>query len=230
MREVRGLTAVAGLFAVIVTVATIALYFAHAGAPPSGNVLARTFLALLSFAAIIVFMAGFHHLLSTVTAEATFALSLSRNAGLLFVAVGLFALCNEAGVVFADPSGTVDPTIDGPLAAANMLAHGSVKRLLTALYLVSVSHAVLQSRAFPSWLGWLGLAIGAVNLGFLPSLFFGTDPTHFYSAHGWGNSALAGSLIIWWILAASVCVLRRSTDVPQSESGRTKHPQSSQAG
>jgi hypothetical protein len=32
--------------------------------------------------------------------------------------------------------------------------------------------------------------------------------TQFYSAHGWGNSALAGSLIIWWMLAVSVVLLR----------------------
>jgi len=43
-------------------------------------------------------------------------------------------------------------------------------------------------------------------------MFFGTDVTRFYSAHGWGNSALTGSLIIWWVLAVSVALLRPTAD------------------
>jgi hypothetical protein len=49
----------------------------------------------------------------------------------------------------------------------------------------------------------------AFNLFFLPSLYFGTDPSRFYSAHGWGNSAFAASFIVYWILAASILLLRR---------------------
>jgi hypothetical protein len=130
----------------------------------------------------------------------------------------LVALSNEAGVAFSAPDGSMDPTTDGPLAAANILAHGSIQRLLTALYLTSTSHAVIQSRLFPRWVGALGYAIAAVNVAFVPALFFGTDVTQFYSAHGWGNSALTGSLVVWWVLAVSV-VLLRSPHETRRESG-----------
>jgi hypothetical protein len=94
------------------------------------------------------------------------------------------------------------------LAQANILFHGSIKRLLTALYLFSIAYAALRSEILPRWIGWLGVVIGAVNVGFIPAMFFGTDVTRFYSAHGWGNSAVTGSLIIWWMLAVSIALLR----------------------
>jgi hypothetical protein len=111
-------------------------------------------------------------------------------------------------VAFGAPDGSMDPTTDGPLAQANILFHGSIKRLLTALYLFSIAYAALRSEILPRWIGWLGVVIGAVNVGFIPAMFFGTDVTRFYSAHGWGNSAVTGSLIIWWMLAVSIALLR----------------------
>jgi hypothetical protein len=40
---------------------------------------------------------------------------------MLFLAVAFVATALEAGVVFGDPSGTLDPTTDGVLADANIL-------------------------------------------------------------------------------------------------------------
>lgn len=217
----RRATAFAGITAFATTIATITLYFIHDGPPSAQNVLTRSFIALLTFGSLMIFMAGLNELIRTGEAPAHFALSVGQAAGLLFIGIGLVALSNEAGVVFGAPDGSMDPTTDGPLAAANILAHGSIKRLLTALYLSSTSHAVIRSRTFPRWVGALGYAIAAVNVVFIPALFFGTDVTQFYSAHGWGNSALTGSLIIWWVLAISV-VLLRSTPDARRKSGATE--------
>ena len=188
----------------------VTLYFTNAGPPPLENVLTRSVITLLTFASFITFMTGLKELLRREQPAADFALSVSQAAGLLFVGVGLVALANEGGVAFGAPDGSMDPTTDGPLAAANILFHGSIKRLLTALYLFSIGHAALRSQLIPRWIGWLGIVIGAVNVAFIPAMFFGTDVTRFYSAHGWGNSALTGSLIIWWMLAVSVALLRSS--------------------
>jgi hypothetical protein len=204
----RRATAVAGITAFVTTVATVVLYFTQAGPPSLQNVLTRSFIGLFSLAALLVFMAGLQESIRTSDAPAHFALSVGQAAGLLFVGIGLVALSNEAGVAFGTPNGSVDPTLDGPLAMANILAHGSIKRLLTALYLISMSHAVIRSGSVPRWIGTFGYVIAAVNLAFVPALFFGTDVTRFYSAYGWGNSALTGSLIIWWVLAVSVVLLR----------------------
>jgi hypothetical protein len=212
MTGVRGITAISGLLAVATTVATVVLYFTYAGPPPLVNVLTRSMISLLTFASFIAFMTGLKELLRRDATTSDFALSLSQTAGLLFVAIGLVALSNEAGVAFGAPDGSMDPTLDGPLAAANILFHGSIGRMLTALYLLSTGHATHRSELLPRWVGWLGIAIGAVNVAFIPAMFFGTDVTRFYSAQGWGNSALTGSLIIWWMLAVSIALLRSGPD------------------
>jgi hypothetical protein len=205
---IRRITALSGFVAVATTVAAVTLYFTHDGPPPLENVLTRSMISLLTFASFIIFIVGLKQLLRSGVAAADFALSLSQAAGLLLVGIGLVALANEAGVAFGAPDGSMDPTTDGPLAQANILIHGSIKRLLTALYLFSIAYAVLRSEILPRWTGWLGIVIGAVNVAFIPAMFFGTDVTRFYSAHGWGNSAVTGSLIIWWMLAVSIALLR----------------------
>jgi hypothetical protein len=115
--------------------------------------------------------------------------------------------------VFGAPDGSVDPTIDGPLAHANMLAHGPIKRLLTAIYLFAAGHAAQRAGLLPRWLCQAGHIIAVLNLAFVPSLYFGTDPTEFYAVHGWANSAVTGSLIIYWVIAASIVLLRQDAMV-----------------
>jgi hypothetical protein len=205
-------TAIAGITAFATTIATVVLYFAPAGPPPLQNVLARSLLGLVTFGALIVFTTGLNELIGPRETDLRFALGVGQVAAVLFIGVGLIALSNEAGVAFGAPDGSMDPTTDGPLAAANILSHGSIKRLLTAIYLTSMGYAVIRSGFLPRWIGTLGYVVAAVNVAFIPALFFGTDVTRFYSAHGWGNSAVAGRLIIWWILAVSVALLRSARD------------------
>lgn len=105
------------------------------------------------------------------------------------------------------PDGSLDPTIDGPLAQASMLAHGPIKRLLTAMYLFAAGHATSRARLLPGWLRSAGYLIAIINLIFVPSLHFGTDPTRFYAVHSWANSAVTGSFLFYWIIAASIALL-----------------------
>ena len=215
---VRRATAFAGISVFATTIAIVILYFLHDGPPPLQNVLTRSLIGLVSLGSLIVFMTGLKELIAGDDAPAHFALSVAQTAGVLFIGIGFVAMSNEAGVAFGAPDGSLDPTTDGPLAAANILAHGSIKRLLTAVYLISMSYAMIRSGFLSRWIGALGYTIAAVNVAFIPALFFGTDVTHFYSAHGWGNSALAGSLIIWWVFAVSAALLRSTRDTRLSES------------
>ncbi len=217
---VRRATASAGITVLVTTIATVMLYFSPTGPPPLQNVLTRSLIGLVTLGSLIVFFTGLNELIRSDEDSARFALAVAQTAGVLFIGIALVALSNEAGVAFGAPDGSMDPTTDGPLAAANILAHGSVKRMLTAVYLISTSYATIRSDILPRWIGVLGYAIAAVNIAFIPALFFGTDVTHFYSAHGWGNSALAGSLIIWWMLAVSIALLRSKRDVLASVQGR----------
>jgi hypothetical protein len=209
---IRRATSIAGLLAGITVLGSVPLYFVYDGAPPVTNVLTRNLLALMTCGTLLVFFTGYSHLARS-RATAGFSATLALGAGLIFLAITLVATSLEAGVVFGAPDGSLDPTIDGPLAHANMLAHGPIKRMLTAIYLLAAGFAAAESHLIAPWLRKTGYVIAAINLAFVPSLYFGTDPTKFYAVHSWANAAITGSLIIYWVIAVSVSLyVRESAD------------------
>jgi hypothetical protein len=207
--QIRRITGLTGVAMALLGMASIPLYFVHSGPPPAWNVFTRNLVGLATLALLILFLCGFGHLLRRTNPASEYVASVFQNSGMLFVAVALVAVSLEVGVVFGAPAGTLDPTIDGPLAQGNMLIHGSIKRLLTAIMMVAAGAAVLHTRLVPRWLGHAAFAIAAFNFLFVPSIYFGTDPTRFYSAIGWGNSAFCASFLAYWILAVGIALLRR---------------------
>jgi hypothetical protein len=201
-------TAWAGIAASITIFAAVPLYFVHDGPPPADNVFTRCLITLFTGAFMLVFFSGFAHVLRNQGAEQEWRASLFWGTSLLYVGFVLLGAAHEAGVAFNAP-GVADPTIDGVLADANILVHGSIKRILTAVLLIAAASSILAARTLPRWLGYMAWAIALANLAFVPSIYFGKDPTEFYSAIGWGNTAFVGSLIVYWIIAAAVVLFRR---------------------
>ena len=136
--------------------------------------------------------------------------SLVFGAGLVYVDCPFVKVSLEVGVVLGTPSGTFDPTTDGPLAHANILMHGSVTRLLTALLLTAAGYAILRTQALPRWAGQSAYLLAMLNFAFVPSLYFGIDPGRFYSALGWGNTALTAGLFTYWCAAVGVVAMIRA--------------------
>ena len=189
--HVRRITGISGVAIGAGGILALPLYFMYSGPPPAWNVFTRDLVNLITCAFLIVFIAGFSHLLRRADAAYEWMASLVYAAGMLFVAVALVAISLEAGVMFGAPDGGVDPTIDGPLAEGNILIHGSIKRMLTAVLLLPAGYAVLRTRMLPGWLGGTAYVIALFNLAFVPSMYFGKDAARSYSAIGWGNSAFA---------------------------------------
>ncbi|WP_329120470.1 hypothetical protein [Streptomyces sp. NBC_01353] len=207
--RIRRMMGACGIAAGLLAAVGVPLYFVYSGAPPASNVLARILLNILTCGALLVFLTGLRHLIRGAGPAFEWPASLVFGAGTAYVTVTLVAASIEAGTVLQRPDGTLDPTVDGPLAHANMLLHGSVARLLTAVLLVAAGYAILRSGVLPRWAGWSAYAVAAVNVAFVPSLFFGTDAADFYSAVGWGNTALTAALIVYWALAVGVAAVRR---------------------
>lgn len=205
--SVRKITSGAGLIAGVTVLISVPLYFMYGGPPPAWNVLTRDLISLLTCGGLLVFVAGFSHLAGRLSSVAGFASLVAAGAGFIFIAITLVTISLEAGVVFGAPDGSLDPTIDGPLAQANMLAHGPIKRLLTAIYLFAAGYAAQRAGLLPAWLRRAGYVIALINLAFVPSLYFGTDPTDFYAVHSWANSAVTGSFLIYWVIAASIALI-----------------------
>lgn len=63
----------------------------------------------------------------------------------------------------------------------------SVTRIVTAVLLAAAGFAILRTGALPAWAGRSAYVIAAINTAFVPSLYFGMDPSQFYSALGWAT-------------------------------------------
>jgi len=212
--QVARLTGITGVSIGVASILLIPLYFTYAGPPPASNVLTRNLISIILCVMLIVFLSGFSHLIRKADAAYEWIASVVYGAGMTWVAVLLVGVSLEVGAIFGAPDGTIDPTIDGPLARGSMLIHGSIGRALTVVILTAAGYAIHHARILPLWLGKGAYTIALVNLAFIPSLYFGTDAAQFYSAVGWGNSALVASLIAYWMLAVGISLLRRARHVP----------------
>ncbi|WP_327412235.1 hypothetical protein [Streptomyces sp. NBC_01233] len=206
--HVRRLMGICGVAAGALAAVAVPLCFVHSGPPPAGYVLARILLNLLTCAALLAFLAGLRHVIRGAGPAFDWPATLVFGAGPAYVTVTLVAASVEAGIVLEHPGGDLDPTVDGPLAHAGMLLHGSAARLLTAVLLAAAGYAILRAGVPPRWTGYTAYGVAAVNLAFVPSLFFGTDAADFYSAVGWGNTALTAALLVHWAFAVGIALLR----------------------
>jgi hypothetical protein len=219
---VRRLTGFAGILAAVLGVVLVPFYFTYSGPPPAWNVLARNLINLIAAVAILVFLLGLAHLVHRAGTQYDLLASVISGAGLIYVAVTLVAISLETGVVLETTDGTVDPTVDGPVAHANMLLHGSIPRFLTAIMMFAAGAAIVRSGILPRWIGRSAYVIATINLAFVPAMFLGDDASHFYSAVGWGTAATAATLLLYWALAAGIAVLQRSRSAETGTPGAAR--------
>ncbi|MFF9172384.1 MULTISPECIES: hypothetical protein [unclassified Streptomyces] len=195
----------AGMAVGALSVPMVALYFVYSGPPPQWNVLTRSLLTLVIMAVLTAFGVALARLLPRDdTGRRTIVGQLSIVSLLTYVAVILFATSLEAGTPLAFPDRGMDPTTDGPLAAAMALAHGPIAHLWIAMFFLGFARAAQQSTAaaspvVPRWTLRGAVVVGAINLLAIPSLYFGMDATHFYAVNGWGADALVGLITLVWI-------------------------------
>ncbi len=183
----------------------VPLYFVYSGPPPANNVLTRNLITVLVFVLFLVFTVGLRRLLGR---RAGLVGDITLASGLVYAAMTLVAASLETGVVLQHPDGTLDPTIDGPLANGMALLHGPIARFLIATFLITLAVSVRRTGALPRWVANGSLLLAAVNLAFVPSLFFGMDPANFYAANGWGSTASIGAVFMLWTGAVGLAVLR----------------------
>jgi hypothetical protein len=88
---------------------------------------------------------------------------------------------------------------------------GSMPQFWEAAALMTTVAGILivATKALPRWTGWLALVTAAWNLAFVPTMYFGTDFTKFYSAAGDGPAAAAPLLFIIWIVATATCMIMK---------------------
>lgn len=205
----RRITGWAALLGGALSLVMIGLYFVYSGPPPESNVLSRNLITVATFTAFLVFAVGLGRMLrSEGDGDAGMAGQLATTALLTYVAVTLVATSLEVGTSLQHPDGSLDPTVDGPLAAGMVLLHGPIARVLVATFLLALTGALAGRDCFPRWVQRGSVVLAIVNLALVPSLFFGMDAAQFYAANGWGAVASIGVVNMIWFAVLSRAVLR----------------------
>ncbi|MFG1793550.1 hypothetical protein [Nocardia sp. NPDC049149] len=201
---IRRTTGAAGLVATLLMLVELPLYFVYSGPPPDWNIFTRSIFGLLGNTVLVVFMVGLPHLLKPAGPQYGWLGSISATAGLMWLTVSSISTSLEVGAAIAAPE-PIDTTI---AVTGTYVLYGALSKLLIALFLVAFGVGVAGAGVLPRWTAWTAFALAAIQLVFVPSIFAGNDPANFYAANGWGTTASTGGLIILWILAISVTVLR----------------------
>ena len=157
---------------------------------------------------ILIFFNGFQYIIRKIDEQYNWIASLIFSSVCIFLTISLIAKSLEAGAVFNPEGIAVDATQDGILAQANYLLYGSIGRLITATFMIAIGYVTLKTKFLPTWTGWLAYIIGAINAAFIPSMFFGTGAGKFYTAIGWGNSALVAGMFSYWIFIVSIIFMK----------------------
>ncbi|GAA2279850.1 hypothetical protein GCM10010402_40660 [Actinomadura luteofluorescens] len=200
-RRFTGWTGLASAAALIIGVP---LYFVYSGPPPDSNVLSRLLLQILALGFLLLFVTGFRELVKSVDSRYEWAGNFAFAAGLAYVLVTLVSSGLEAGAVIAADQ-PIDPTIS---VSGTYILYGSIGRMLLAFFLVALGYAVRSTGALPRWTGMSAYVLAAINVAFIPSLFFGNEPAFFYAANGWGTTASLGAILSYWLLTMGVVTLR----------------------
>jgi hypothetical protein len=207
LRHIVSITGIFGIMAFATVPVTMVLYFMYSDIPPVWNVLLRTLLSVIGLIFVLIFFSGFTCLIKNAGKKYEWAANLIFGTVCIYLATNFVAHSLEAGSVLNQEGIAVDATQDGILAQGNYLLYGSIGRLITAAYMMTIGILIVRSKIFPLWTGWLAVIISVINILFIPSMFFGINAGDFYSAIGWGNSALAASLFVWFVFIISIVIL-----------------------
>lgn len=203
----RRMTGLAGIATAAAFIVEVPLYFIYSGPPPDSNVLARLLIGILALAFLIVFVTAFRELIKKANPAYEWVGTMAFATGLVYSTITLVSSGLEAGAVIAADH-PIDPTI---AVSGTYILYGTIGRLMLALFLTAVGYGISRTNLLPRWTGRSAFVLAAVNLIFVPSLFFGNTPAHFYAANGWGTTALMGGIFSYWMLALGISTCRSAT-------------------
>ncbi len=180
--NVRRLTAAFGLAIVALNWAMFPLYLVPGPAPQfqdtarfidywtsnSGLVLTRVFLDIILCACLLVFAAGFRHLIRQARSDYEWVGTLAFGAFLALSTVTLVAASLEGGQALDTAGGLADPTAIRALGEGSILIYQSIGCILLALFSATVGYATLGTRMLPKWTDWVAYAAAVLNLVAVP--------------------------------------------------------------
>jgi hypothetical protein len=202
--RVTGLAGLAAIVLIFVAVvgtrdepsftATAPEFLAYYRSPDTVATPFRSFLFTVGLVTFVWFVVGLSILLRRAEGKAAWRSAIAMGSGVLFVALGLSGIGNEAAVAFR--AGDLDPQIaryafdQGQAAFAN-------GRVALGCFAICCGWVIASTRLLPRWVGWLAIASGA---GLALSRIS-------WTSYIW----LLPYLMFWlWVIAVAVLLLRRN--------------------
>lgn len=191
------------------------ILFSDSVSRASTLILTRTTLAdPLIMACLLVFLAGFRHLIRHARPDYEWVSTLVFGAGLVVITLELAGDALQAGAAL-DTSVKADPSVVRGLWEGSFVFYGAIGLIMSALLLASAGYATMATGVLPRWIGWVAYASAVINLVAAPSIFGGTDYTGFYTASGYVTFIGQGAMIIWFLIASvSMLVVKREAIAP----------------
>ena len=180
--NVRRLTAAFGLLLVALNWAMFPLYVLPGSQPPfqdtaryidywtsnTGIVLTRVLLDIVFCACLLVFAAGFRHLIRQTRSDYEWVGTLAFGAALALSTVTLVAASLEGGAALDTVEGGANPTAMRTLNEGTYLIYQSIGCILLALFSATVGYATLGTSVLPKWTGWMAYTAAILNLVVVP--------------------------------------------------------------
>lgn len=180
------------------------------------SILIRTSLAdPLIMVGLLVFLAGFRHLIRQARQEYEWLATLVFGVGVIVIALELVGDGLEAGAAL-DTVAKADPTVVRGLMEASFPLYGAIGLIMSALLLASAGYATLATGVLPRWSGWFAYTAAIANLLAAPSILGGTDYTAFWSAPGYVTFVAQVAMVIWFLIASVSMLLKRDIVAPMA--------------
>lgn len=157
---------------------------------------------------LVVFLAGFCHLVKQARQDYEWVATLVFGDGLIVVVLALVGDGLEAGAAL-DTWVKADATAVRGLMEGSFPIYGAIGLVMSALLLASAGYAILGTGVLYKWTGWFAYAAAAVSLAVAPSILGGTNITGFYTASGYATFIGQLAMVIWFLVASVSMIVKR---------------------
>jgi len=157
---------------------------------------------------LLVFLAGFRHLIKQARPDYEWISTLIFGVGLIVVTLALVGDGLEAGAAL-DTWVNADPTVVRGLMEGSFPIYGAIGLIMSALLLASAGYATLGTGVLHRWTGWFAYIAAVVSLAAAPSILGGTNITGFYTASGYAPFVAQAAMLIWFLVASVSAITKR---------------------
>ncbi len=162
---------------------------------------------------LLVFLAGFRHLIRQARSDFEWVASLVFGVGLVVICLELVADGLEAGAAL-DTVVKADPSAVRGLMEASYPLYGAIGLIMAALMLAAAGYATLRTGVLHKWTGWFAYVAAVANLLIAPSILGGTNITGFYTASGIAPFVGQAFMLMWFLVASLSMILKQQPIAP----------------